>query len=81
MPHMDNEEAMKRCKKILISILNYNKHGILLGEFEREFQSLFGKPVPYHLLGCVDILDLTKKFNGVLQGVTVDGVTFLKGLV
>ena len=57
-----------------------NQKGILLEEFDREFKSTVGKPVPYKLLGCSDYMDLAEKFNDVIQVVNVDGVTFLQGV-
>ena len=49
-------------------------------EFDREYRGLIGLPIPYKMLGCVDLLGLAEKFNDVLQVVNVDGVTFLQAV-
>ena len=45
----------------------YNKHGLLIDSFEREYKSQNGKPVPYKFLGHENLFDLLTNIPDVVQ--------------
>ena len=74
MIHMEADEIW------LPDILLYNKYGLSLDDFEREYRVTEGKPVPFKLLGydsCNDLLNNIPEYVKVLQ---VEGHTLLLGV-
>ena len=45
----------------------YNKHGLLIDSFEREYKSQNGKSVPYKFLGHENLFDLLTNIPDVVQ--------------
>ena len=51
----------------------YNKHGLLIESFEREYRSHNGKPVPYKFLGHESLYDLLVNIPEVVQMFPLSG--------
>jgi len=64
---MHKEEARLKIINSIRSVLLYNKHGLLMEAFEREFRGMTGKQVPYKLLGFNSSYDLLTNMPDVVQ--------------
>lgn len=51
----------------------YNKHGLIIDEFEREFKSCNGKAIAYKFLGYDSLYDLLVSIPEVVQVLTITG--------
>ena len=54
-------------------MLLYNKHGLVIDAFEREFKSLNGKAIAYKFLGHDSLYDLMTSIPEVVQVITLPG--------
>eukprot|EP00092_Neocalanus_flemingeri_P040548 GFUD01044154.1.p1 GENE.GFUD01044154.1~~GFUD01044154.1.p1 ORF type:complete len:856 (+),score=209.24 GFUD01044154.1:57-2570(+) len=70
---MHRAEAQVKILSNIRSVLLYNKHGLLVEEFEREFRSMIGKHVPYKLVGYNSAYDLVSNIPDVVQVTHLDG--------
>ena len=83
MKHIEEHknEAVEKAKKNIRSTLIRYKYGILLEEFEREYRSLVGKPLPFGLLGFNTVLDMVASMPDVLNVIELsNGTTMLQGV-
>jgi len=64
---MHKEEARLKIINSIRSVLLYNKHGLLMEAFEREFRGMMGKQVPFKLLGFSSAYDLVTNMPDVVQ--------------
>jgi len=53
----------------------YNKHGLAMDSFEREYRSMNGKPVPYKFLGYDSLYDLLVAIPDVVNVMPVTEVS------
>ena len=59
------------------AVLLYNKHGILLEAFEREFKRLSGRGIPYKFLGYDSLYDLMSNSPDVVKVIQAAGGNIL----
>ena len=55
----------------------YNKHGLAMDSFEREYRIMNGKPVPYKFLGYDSLYDLLVSIPDVVNVMQVTGGQFI----
>ena len=55
----------------------YNKDGLAMDSFEREYRSMNGKPVPYKFLGYDSLYDLLVAIPDVVNVMPVTGGQFI----
>jgi len=73
-------ETRRKIMKTVRAVLMYNKHGLLLESFEREYRGMEGKPVPYKFLGFNSLYDLLVNSPDNVQVVQAGGQVLLLGV-
>ena len=78
---MHKDEFRLKTLNSIRSVLLYNKHGLLVEAFEREFRGMVGTTVPYKALGFNSAYDLVTNLPDVVQVTQLDGgQTLLHGV-
>ena len=67
--HLDKHKEEDKAKVInmIRSVLLYNKHGLLMKSFKREFRSVTGMKVPHEMMGFSSLNDLLTNLPDVVQ--------------
>jgi len=81
--HLDShqEDSKTTAKNVIRGILLYNKHGLLLESFEKEYKLITGgKMVPYKVFGYNCVYDLLTNLPDVVRVSFVGNQTLLLGV-
>jgi len=73
-------EARRKIMKTVQAVLMYNKHGLLLESFEREYKGMEGRAVPYKLFGFNSLYDMLVNSPDYVQVFRTGGQTLLLGV-
>ena len=73
--HIEEHKVVSKRKIIngIRAVLMYNKHGLLIDCFEREYRVQNGKPVPYKFMGYECLYDLLVNIPDVVKMLPISG--------